>query len=117
MRRIFHFAAIWPCVWTLLACSVALSAQADVFRPAYLELREADSDRYAVVWKVPAQGEMRLAVQVRFPAGTIQVTPPQGLFVGTAFVERWQVTRRGGLIGESISIEGIAGGVTDVIVR
>ncbi len=103
--------------WALLASCIALAAHADVFRPAYLELREAGNDRFDVMWKVPAQGDMRLAVQVRFPASTIQVTQPQGLFVGTAFVERWRVTRPGGFVGESIGIDGIAGGVTDVIVR
>ncbi len=115
--RVFRFAAMRQCLWALLASTIALSAHADVFRPAYLELREAGSDRYEVMWKVPAQGDMRLAVQVRFPVGTIQVTPPQGLFVGTAFIERWQITRAGGFIGEPISIDGIDAGVTDVIVR
>jgi hydrogenase/urease accessory protein HupE len=115
--RVIRFAALRQCLWALLASFIALSAHADVFRPAYLELREAGSDRYDVMWKVPAQGDMRLAVQVRFPVGTIQVTPPQGLFVGTAFIESWQITRAGGFIGEPISIDGIAAGVTDVIVR
>src|SRR5687768_1398787 len=96
---------------------LAFSAHADVFRPAYLELRETGSDRYDVMWKVPAQGELKLAVQVRFPDGTTQVTPPYGTFVGNAFVERWQVARAGGLVGQPIRIDGIAGGVTDVIVR
>lgn len=104
-------------LWAVLASCIALAAHADVFRPAYLELREAGDDRFDVMWKVPAQGDRRLAVQVRFPAGTVRVTQPQGLFVGTAFVERWQITRAGGFVGESIGIDGIAGGVTDVIVR
>jgi len=96
---------------------LAFSAHADVFRPAYLELRETGSDRYDVMWKVPAQGEMKLAAKVSFPDGTTQVTPPYGTFVGNAFVERWQVARAGGLVGQPIRIDGIAGGVTDVIVR
>jgi hydrogenase/urease accessory protein HupE len=104
-------------LWATLASCLALAAQADVFRPAYLELREAGDDRFDVMWKVPAQGGLRLAMQVRFPAGTIQLTQPQGLFVGTAFVERWRVTRPGGFVGESIGIDEIAGGVSDVIVR
>lgn len=104
-------------LWALLASCVALPAQADVFRPAYLELRELGDDRYDVLWKVPAQGEMRLALHVQFPADTVEVTPPRGLFVGSAFVERWQVTRRGGFAGQSIGIDGIAGGATDVIAR
>jgi hydrogenase/urease accessory protein HupE len=69
------------------------------------------------MWKVPAQGDARLAVDVVFPPGTTQVAPPQSLFSGNAYVERWQVSRPGGLAGQTLAIEGIAGGVTDVIVR
>jgi hydrogenase/urease accessory protein HupE len=100
----------------LLAC-LACAAQADVFRPAYLELREAGAGRYDVMWKVPAQGDARLAVEVVFPPGTTKVAPPRGLFSGGAYVERWQVSRPGGLAGQTLAIDGIAGGVTDVIVR
>src|SRR5262245_2884158 len=46
-------------------------AWADVFRPAYLELRQRDADRFDVLWKVPAVGDsMRLGIHVRFPADT-----------------------------------------------
>jgi len=100
----------------LLAC-LASMAQADVFRPAYLELRETGGDRYDVMWKVPTQGDARLAVEVVFPPGTMQLAPPQGLYSGGAYVERWRISRRGGLAGQTLGIEGIAGGVTDVIVR
>lgn len=98
-------------------CLLAFIAHADIFRPAYLELREAGSDRYDVMWKVPAQGDLRLAVSVRFPADTVQLSPPQGAFIAGAFVERWRIERPGGLVGQSISVEGVASGVTDVIVR
>lgn len=106
----------------LVLLGLSVSAQADVFRPAYLELREAGAtesgeQRYEVMWKVPAQGELRLAVRVRFPADTSQLTLPQGMFAGAAYVERWEVSRKDGLVGKVIDIEGIAGGVTDVIVR
>ena len=100
----------------LLACA-AWSAHADIFRPAYLELRELGADRYDVMWKVPAQGDARLAVEVVFPPGTTQLAPPQGRFGDGAYVERWRVGRTGGLAGQTLAIEGIAGGVTDVIVR
>ena len=112
----------WRAYFAVLLCWLASNAQADIFRPAYLELREAGSSAfgdqvYDVTWKVPAQGDLRLAVQVRFPADTTQITPPQGMFAGTAHVERWQISRPGGLIGQTVSIDGIAGGATDVIVR
>ena len=110
------------CAFALLACCFASVTHADVFRPAYLELRETGqdergADRYDVMWKRPAQGDSRLAIQIRFPQGTTQVTQPQGVFIENAYIERWQISRAGGLTGQTLSIDGIVGGVTDVIVR
>ncbi len=104
-------------VFALLVCLLAWQARADVFRPAYLELRETGSDSYDVMWKVPAQGDRRLAVQVRFPSDTIELSKPQGQFNDGAYLERWKIQRPGGLVGETVHIDGIASGVTDVIVR
>ena len=106
----------------LLACCFAGATHADVFRPAYLELREAgkdtaDADLYDVMWKRPALGDSRLAIQIRFPDGTAQVTEPQGVFSDNAYTERWRIARAGGLSGQTLSIDGIIGGITDVIVR
>ena len=100
----------------LLAC-LAFAAQADVFRPAYLELREAGEGRYDVMWKVPAQGDARLAVEVVFPSGTTKVALPRSLMSAGAYVEQWQISRAGGLVGQTIAIDGLVGGITDVIVR
>jgi hydrogenase/urease accessory protein HupE len=122
LRRVQNVALGWHLLLALLLCSLAPSTPADVFRPAYLELREAPPDaagdaRYDVTWKVPALGESRLALQVRFPPGTRSVTPQRGMPIGNAYVERWQIVRSGGLVGQQVSIEGIASGVSDVIVR
>ena len=114
-RMSSRLAARWLAA-LLLSC-MALVAHADVFRPAYLELRETGNDSYDVMWKVPAQGEMKLAVTVGFPEGTIELSKPQGLFNEGAYVERWKIRREGGLVGQTLRIEGIAAGVTDVIVR
>jgi hydrogenase/urease accessory protein HupE len=113
--------AMRSAVLALLLC-VSSGVHADIFRPAYLELRETAqtdgvADRYDVMWKVPMMGDSRLAVRIRFPDGTTQLTPPQGVLSQNAYVERWQVSRPGGLAGQTLGIEGIAGGVTDVIVR
>lgn len=110
------------CAFALLACCFASITHADVFRPAYLELREAGQDAsgavlYDVMWKRPALGDSRLAIWIRFPPGTTQVTAPHGMFNETAYIERWQISRPGGLTGQSMHIDGIVGGVTDVMVR
>jgi hydrogenase/urease accessory protein HupE len=105
----------------LVAFCLALAAGtagADVFRPAYLELRQRDAETWDVLWKVPSRGEdLRLALYVRLPEGTENLTEPLGIFTGGAYVERWSVRRAGGLTGQTIEIEGLSGGVSDVIAR
>ena len=101
----------------LVALLAASGAQADIFRPAYLELRETGADTYAVLWKVPALGDRRLRAELRFPEGTRKLGEPLGRFEGGAYIERFEIERAGGLTGQEISIDGVLGGVTDVIVR
>lgn len=94
------------------------TVSADIFRPAYLEVRELGDHRYDVLWKVPAMGaSQRLSVYVIFPPGTENLTEPQPFVTDGAWVERWQISFPGGLVGQSIRIEGKANGVTDVIAR
>jgi hydrogenase/urease accessory protein HupE len=114
-----HLRTLARRVLILLALvSMAGAAQADVFRPAYLELTEQDGDRYDVLWKVPAlDGDLRLSAYVRFPEGTEQVTAPRVVRSAGSWVERWTVHRDGGLVGLPVVIEGKAVGVTDVIAR
>lgn len=102
----------------ILVGFIATSAAADIFRPAYLELREVGNDEYDVLWKVPLLGEdMRLSVDVVFPDATERVSNPRIASSGGAAIERWRVRHEGGLVGQTIAIEGNAAGVTDVIAR
>ena len=55
--------------------------------------------------------------RVRLPAGTTNLTEPQGMFIGGAYVERWRVSRPDGLVGQEIAIDDLNRGVSDVIVR
>ena len=110
------------CAAALLLLLLAPAVQADIFRPAYLEIREAvpaatGDPAYEVLWKVPAQGDLRLPGLVRLPAGTINLTEPQRMFIGGAYVERWRVSRPDGLVGQEVAIDGLNRGVSDVIVR
>lgn len=101
-----------------LVTLVSSSALADVFRPAYLELRETDAESYEVLWKVPAQSEdVALALDVVFPESTQVVTSPRVLFTGNALIRRWQVKHPGGLVGQTIRVQGKAARATDVIAR
>jgi hydrogenase/urease accessory protein HupE len=94
------------------------AAQADEIRPGYLELRQTTAETYDLLFKIPALGEEgRLALYVNLPDGVQDVTPPRAVFTGGAYVERRTIRSRGGLVGRTIAIDGLAGTVTDVLVR
>ncbi|SFM21568.1 HupE/UreJ family protein [Marinobacter zhejiangensis] len=101
----------------LLGLVVASPGQADVFRPAFLQLSELDDNRYDVVWRVPARGDRRLGVYVEFPGDTEAVSQPRTTMVGNTHIEQWQIRRTGGLEGKTIRINGLVGGITDVVAR
>ena len=101
----------------LLCLALSSLACADVFRPAYLEIRERGGDQYDVLLKVPVQSDKRLSLDVVFPEGTLEVEPRRGELLGDAHVDRRRIERPGGLVGESIRIVGRAAGVTDVLAR
>lgn len=102
----------------VIVIGAATVARADVFRPAYLELKQRDADTYDVVWKVPTAGDsLRMAIHVRFPDGTVALTPPRATLASGAVIERWTIRRPGGLAGGEIAIDGLPGSVTDVLAR
>jgi hydrogenase/urease accessory protein HupE len=100
----------------LVLCGFAGSTQAHEVRPGYLEIREAAEDSFDLTWKVPANGEYRLAMYVRLPENC-SGTPAHGSFVEAAFVERWRVSCPGGLVGRTIAIDGLSATRTDVLAR
>ena len=51
----------------LVQAFLAFPVAAHELRPAYLSMRETAADEFAVVWKVPALGDMRLGLYVRLP--------------------------------------------------
>lgn len=96
----------------------SVAATADEFRPAYLELRQQGVEIWDVFWKVPAQGDnLRLGIYVVFPGDSVNLSEPRGEFRAGAFSERWRLKRPGGLVGQTVRVEGLPSGVTDVLVR
>lgn len=110
MKRLI--AAAW-----LLLIIIAGQAQAHDLRPAYFAITESAPDVYAVLWKVPAIGERRLAIYPRLPQSAVEATPRAGAFLADAYVERWTVSVPTGFTGETITIDGLAESRTDVLVR
>lgn len=106
-------------ILTLLAALVGLApgALAHEVRPAFLEIREIEPASYDILWKTPAQGDMRLALNVIMPRGCTNASEPRSLMVDAAVIERWRMSCRGGLVGKTLAIENLDSTLTDAIVR
>jgi hydrogenase/urease accessory protein HupE len=102
----------------LLLVLLASQVLAHETRPAYLQLRQTDTDSYDVLWKVPGQGEdQRLALDVEFAPGTTRIGLPSVSFASNAFMQRWRIRHVGGLDGTTVRIVGLQSTLTDVLVR
>jgi hydrogenase/urease accessory protein HupE len=104
----------------LIALLMLLSVgtvQADEYRPAFLELRQSSDEVFEVLWKVPALGDRRLGLDVRFPADVDIVSPVRASMIGGAYIERYTIRSNGGLAGSEIVTEGLSTVSTEVLVR
>jgi hydrogenase/urease accessory protein HupE len=103
---------------TVLAVLLAQPANSDELRPGYLEMRQTGPGAYNLLFKIPARGEdLRLAIYVKLPEGTQDITPPRASFSEGVYVERRSIRWDGGLIGQPVTIEGLSATSTDVLVR
>jgi hypothetical protein len=70
-----------------------------------------------VLWKVPAQGDMRLSIHPRFPEACALGSEPVAFQVNGAYIERTSIACKGGLAGHAIGVDGLSATMTDVLVR
>ncbi|TBG01260.1 HupE/UreJ family protein [Rhizobium leguminosarum] len=101
----------------LIPVFLATPGMAHEIRPAYLDMRETAPDEFAVVWKVPAQGDMRLGLYASLPMACIEKAEPVRLIVNGAYLERRTVACAGGLRGGEIGINGLKSTMTEALVR
>jgi len=109
-----RFAFILGC---LMQAVVAPPTAAHELRPAYLDIQETAADEFAVVWKVPARGDLRLGLYVRMPDTCTPKGEPIGSVEGGAFFERWSMICAGGIKGHEIAIDGLRSTLTDALAR
>src|SRR5262245_59100817 len=102
----------------LVLASVALAPQAlaHEIRPAFLQIREVEPGTYDVLWKTPAQGDMRLALNVALPKDCSNAAEPRTTMVDAAVIQRWRAKCAGGLVGKQLAIENLGQTLTDTIV-
>lgn len=103
----------------LLAGLGALQAPAlaHEVRPAYLEIREIAAGEYDILWKTPAQGVMRLALDVVLPEGCTTVGEPRTILLDASVLARWRETCPEGLVGQEIGVDRLKATLTDALVR
>jgi hydrogenase/urease accessory protein HupE len=112
MRRWRNFTVV---VVMLAAQSLFLFAHE--VRPAYLELRQTAANTYAVLWKVPAVGDMQLSIHPRFPENCKPAGDVASYRASDSFTERFSLACPSDLKGGTITIDGLAATMTDVLVR
>lgn len=104
---------------SLLCALAALSrAEAHEARPAYLQIEETTPGRYGILWRIPVLSGMPLAVALKLPDGVHDVREPILQQLSDSLVER-RVLEAGhtGIAGARIEFPGLAGTITDVLVR
>jgi hypothetical protein len=100
----------------LLLSGLFAPVQAHEVRPGYLELRQIDTEAWDLLWKVPTNGDRRLALDVQLPENC-RNGEPGTRFVNGAYLERWRTHCSGGLTGREIGIAGLPATRTDVLAR
>lgn len=104
-------------LWLACLAAVAPSATAHEIRPAFLQVREIEPHVYDFLWKTPARGDMRLALNVVQPESCTNASEPRSTLVDGAVIQRWRTQCDGGLVGQTLAVENLARTLTDVIVR
>ncbi len=102
------------CAATLLA---GVQALAHELRPAYLELRERSAGEFAVMWKTPMRGDLRLSLWPEFSGQVEPTTDITSVRSNDAAVQKWRIRTTEPLRGQSITIAGLRGTMTDALVR
>jgi hydrogenase/urease accessory protein HupE len=100
-----------------LLLAVSSAGVAHEVRPAYLRIQQTADQAYDILWRVPARGEMRLALYVRLPENCTTRGEARSWQQNAAFMERWIADCDGGLVGKKILIEGLSATITDVLSR
>jgi hypothetical protein len=101
----------------VLVMSGVYPARAHELRPGYLEVRQTGPETFAMLWKVPALGDLRLGLHLRLPDNCTPRSEPLRIQTADAYTERTTLTCPGGLEGRGIAVDGLTATLTDVLVR
>ena len=92
----------------LVAFLLSVEVQAHRFAPSLLRLFEIGEGQYNVVWKTPAQRTSAIPLLPVFPDTCTAENPGTGSLEGSGVVSSWRLRCAGDLLGETISVNGLA---------
>ena len=99
-----------------LLMMVAAAISAHEVRPGLLQLTETAPDQFDMLWRVPARGELTLALEPVLPAACQRYGVPERVQDGSRLEERQSLRCDGGLSGKLVTIGGLDRLKTDVLV-
>jgi hypothetical protein len=86
-------------------------------RPALLQLTEVETDRFDMLWRVPARGGRVLSLELRMPMKCQETGVPEQRQGGGRAEQHRELYCEGGIAGEEVAIEGLQRLRTDVLIR
>ena len=92
-------------------------ASAHEVRPAYLRIKQTGEEQFETLWRVPARGELRLAIYLEMPVDCRAGDALLGWSDGDAFIEKGRWFCPGGLAGHEVTIAGLDMVLTDALAR
>jgi hydrogenase/urease accessory protein HupE len=101
----------------LIGLLLATGSGAHESRPGYLQFTLTESDTVEMLFKVPARGDRRLGLYPNLPTTCNALSSPTAYIIDGAYTERATFQCDGGLVGETVSIDGLSSTLTDVLVR
>ena len=101
----------------ILCCVLAVTTNADESRPAHLQLTLTESGSVNMVFKVPAIGNRRLGLYPKLPDNCDAAFPPSAQIIDNAYTERATFQCAGGIVGETVVIDGLSSTFTEVLAR
>ena len=101
----------------LLLLVAASTLEAHEVRPAYLRIQQESAERYDILWRVPARGDLRLGIYVGLPEHCRDLGEKLSWQEAGTHIEHWAVNCPGGLFGHEIEILGLSATVIDALAR
>ena len=115
-RSLIHGAlmALLVGCWSL---TTGVPAHGHAFAPALLEVREATPSQALVRWKQPVVRVAGSGLVPLLSEGCRARSEPQTSDEDTGIVMRWEIDCAGGLVGQTLRVEGIAASQANVLLR